>query len=312
VAAPLPSASPTPALFQPPSVASATRTNAPAALPAGVVCRLPYAEISEASGGFILYPGGQQQSDPNSVVATPGNTPGQIGVNTGLTYNSAAGTWAPVGAEWVSPNGLFYVYDDWRFSHKIRAVTIADGSSGDVTPDAGWYIIGTSNTGVYLGKASVAGTGPIPGAWFVAFGNSPAQIIDGGVWGRFFAGGLWGVDGGGNLVRHDVSTGAETVWGRGLLNVSRIAGFDLAGQPIVITGGAVTIYRANGSTIAVWPGTNGLSAGGWVSADKVGLWFSVGGGLVGAPGHGIYLWRPGVGAKLISVPEVNIAGPCGN
>jgi len=283
---------------------------APAPLRAGVVCRVPYAEISEASGGFILYPGGQQQTDPNSVVAMPGNTPGQIGVNGGLTYNSATNKWAPVGSEWASPNGLFYVYDDWRFSGKIRAVTIADGSSGDVTTDRGWYIIGTSDTGVYLGKAPVPGTAPIPGAWFVAFGKKPAQIIEQGSWRTFFEGGLWMVDGGGNIVRHDVATGAETVWGKGLRNVSWIVGFDVLGQPIVNTGGALAIYRANGSTIAIWPGTNGLSAGGRTAADKMGVWFSVAGGLVGAPGHGVYLWRAGKGPQLTSAPEVNIAGPC--
>jgi hypothetical protein len=308
---PLPSESPTPTLYQPPPLANASRTNAPEQLPAGVACRVPYAEISEARGGFILYPGGQRQSDPNSVVAMPGSTPGEVGVNSGLTYNSATDKWAPVGSEWVAPNGLFYVYDDWRLSGKIRAVTIADGSSGDVTTDGGWYIIGTSDIGVFLGKAPLPGAGPIPGAWFVAFGKAPARIIELGLWSRFFEGGLWMVDGGGNLVRLDVATGAETVWGKGLLSVSWVVGFDLSGQPIVNTGGALAIYRANGAMIAIWPGTNGLSAGGRAAADNMGIWFSVGGGLVGAPGHGVYLWRAGKGAQLISAPEVNIGGPCG-
>ncbi len=304
---PLARPSPTSSLFQAPVVGSSARAGSPIPLPAGINCRVPYADISEASGGFIFYPGGKQQSDPNSAVALPGNTPGQLGLNPGLTYDYATGTWFPVPPNWVAPNGSFYVYNT---DAKIRAVNTADGSDGDVTIEGGWYLIGVDNNGVYLGKMGGPGA-PVPGVWFVAFGYAPYQLIDHASWQRYYKGGLWTVDRDGNLIRYDVTTASETVWAKGLQNVASVVGFDFSDEPVVNTGGALAMYRADGSRIAIWPGTNGLSAAFLVGADPMGLWFSVGGGLVGAPGHGVYMWTPGVGAKLISAPEVNVFQGCG-
>ncbi len=91
---------------------------------------MPFAAISEASGGFIAYPGGARQDDPSSAVALPGNTPGQIGVNPGLAYDRVLGHWVPVPLDWLAPGGQTYAYQN---GGKIRAVTVLDGSSGDVT-----------------------------------------------------------------------------------------------------------------------------------------------------------------------------------
>jgi len=71
---------------------------------------MPYADISEASGGFISVPGGKQDGDPSAVVALPGGTPGRPGVNPGLTYLASIGRWVPVPWFWVAPNSSFYVY----------------------------------------------------------------------------------------------------------------------------------------------------------------------------------------------------------
>jgi hypothetical protein len=207
----------------------------------------------------------------------------------------------------VAPNGSFYVYNT---EGKVRAVSIADGSSGDVITDGGWYLIGTDNNGVYLGKTGGPGQ-PVPGAWYVSFGTAPSQLVDHGSWHRYYKGALWTVDRDGNLLRYDVANGAETIWAKGLSYVGSVVGFDLSGNPVVNTGGALAMYRSNGSRIAVWPGTNGLSAAFLVGADSMGLWFLVAGGLVGAPGHGVYLWTPSSGARLVSVPEVNVFQGCG-
>jgi hypothetical protein len=63
--------------------------------------------------------------------------------------------------------------------------------------------------------------------------------------------------------------------------------------------------------VTIWPGINGLSAAGYVFGDALGVEFAIGGGLVGAPGHGVYVWTPAGGPKQISTYEANIAGPCG-
>src|ERR1700674_1507233 len=189
-------------------VVSPTRTESPARSSpppaAQTTCRVPFSVISEASGGFITYPGGQRQDDPSSVVALPGYTPGQIGVNPGLAYDRALGRWVPVPPEWLAPGALTYAYAD--FTGTIRAVTPGGGSE-DVTADGGWELISTADTGVYAARPNVAG------AWFVPFGGVPQQIVDRGSWQRYFNGVLWGIDGSGQVFEHDLTSGAETVWG---------------------------------------------------------------------------------------------------
>jgi hypothetical protein len=284
----------------------------PAELPPGTTCRVPYADISEASGGFIFYPGGEMYGDPRSVVAMPGNTPGQVGVNGGLTYVPKTRTWLPVPAEWVTPSGSSYVYGDYMRSGKIRVVTIADGSAQDVTAEGGWYFVGTTDGGVYLGKSG-GPNAPNPGAWFVSFGSSlaPVQVADHGSWMRYFNGSLWTVTQDGNLARYDVATRSEVNWATGLGSRAWIVGFDLSGAPIVNRQGALAIYRADRSSTAIWSMPNGRGSGGRAIADSMGVWFEVGGGLAGTPGNGIYLWTPAAGAKLIVASDVHVAGGCG-
>src|ERR1700694_5045858 len=128
---PAPPASQSRVVSPPQPDASAGRTSSPP--PADqTTCRVPFSVISEASGGFISYPGGQRQDDPSSVVALPGNTPGQIGGNPGLAYDHVLNRWVPVPLDWLAPGGQTYVYMDFGTGN-IRGVTVADGSSGIVT-----------------------------------------------------------------------------------------------------------------------------------------------------------------------------------
>lgn len=286
-----PSPSPTPAI-------SAAPTSQPTTLPSGDACRIPYSDISEASGGFIYYPSGRKVPDPSSEVALPGNTPGAIGVNPGLTYVPSLNRWVPVPRGLVAPSGSFYAYTG---TDGIQRVTIADGHAENVA-GPGWEVLGMTDTGVY------ADHGSLPDAYWIAFGAQPQQVAVGGGWLTYNAGALWRIDASGNLTRHDVSTGVETNWGQ-VSQPSWITGFDAAGNPIIDAGGALIIHQADGTTVPVWAGTNG-SAGGFVYSNIVGTFFTVGGGLVGAPGHGVYQWTAGSGARLISANEVNVMGPC--
>ena len=284
--------------------ASGTRLEPPtqSPLPPDVVCRLPYADFSEATGGFIDYPTGQRHADAAATVALPGNTPGQIGVNPGLTYIASVGKWFPVPYEWVAPGGSFYAYAD--SSGIIRAVTTSDNSVRVLTNDGGWSILGTSDTEIFLGRNDR------PGVWVIVTWATPVPILDRGVWQKFAHGSVWGVDGSGNLVSHKFDgAGTDTTWGQ-VPGSAWVAGFDANGDPVVDIGGALKIFHADKSTTTVWPGTNSLSAGGRVFTDSHGLWFGVGGGLIDAPGHGIYLWTPSHGAQVVG-PELHPAGGCG-
>ena len=174
-----------------------------------------------------------------------------------------------------------------------------------MTTSGAWQLIGTTDTGVYAWQPNT------PGAWFVPFGGQPRQAIDHGSWERYANGALWGTDSSRHLLRHDLNSGAETTWGS-VLSVSSVAGFDALGEPVIYTGGALDLHHADGSTTPVWPGTNGLSASGYVFGDSHGIWFEVDGssGLVGAPGSGIYLWNARGRARRISPEPVHVMGIC--
>jgi len=235
------------------------------------------------------------------VVALPGGTPGQIGANPGLTYDLATGTWVPVPYHWLAPGGSLYAYEGYSNSI-IRAVNVVDGSNAAVVTGGGWLLMTTADDGVYVTKSDA------PGAWFIPFGGQPRLVIDHGSWQRLSNGYLWGVDASGNLVRHDMIGGGEMTWAT-VPASAWIVGFDPLGNPLVNRGGALLLVQAGNSITTLWPGTSG-SVGGRAAGDARGIWFEVGGGLVGAPGHGLYLWTAAAGAHLISSDEGNLAGGC--
>jgi hypothetical protein len=209
--------------------------------------------------------------------------------------------------QFLAPGGQTYAYEADYGKGKIRAVTVADGTSGDVTTEGNWLLIGVIDSGIYAGPATADS-----GAYFVPFGEQAQQVVAHGTWSRYDKGAVWGTDASNNLVRHDLTSGAETVWGH-MTSTSSISGFDASGEPVVYTGGALALHHQDGSTTAVWPGTNGLTSSGYVWGDSHGLWFEVDGssGLPGAPGSGIYLWSPEKGATRISdEPAVHVMGPC--
>jgi hypothetical protein len=300
---PEPSASstPSPAIYQPPVVASPSPTYSPSPV-AAASCGVPFSEISEANGGFIIYPGGQRQDDPSSTVALPGNAPGQIGVNPGLAYDRVLGKWVPVPLDWLAPGGQTYAYAD--SAGKIRGVTVADGSSGNVTTDGGWELLSSADDGVYVDKLNT------PGAWFVPFGAAPTQIVDHGSWLKYSNGALWGIDSSRKVIQHDVSTGVETAWGT-VSSVSDIVGFGTSGEPLVVTGGTLVMLHLNGFPTTLWPGIGDLGEGGRVYADALGVWFEVDGTRIGEQGTGIYLWTTAKGAQLIASEVVHVMGACG-
>ncbi len=261
---------------------AAASASPPPIVSTSLPCRIPIADVSEARGWFITYPGGRRQDDASSVVALPGGKPGQIGANPGLTYDHQAGTWVPVPYEWLAPGGGVY--------------------------------IDTEDDGVYTTRGE-------PGAWFIPFDGMSRQVVDHGYWERFNTGALWGFDHSGNLIRHDVGTGFENVVTT-LTGWIDIVGFDVQGDPLVIESPTtpssdpgqmyyLVLVHLNGSRTVIWS-VRGTRPVGRAIGDGHGVWFEVGAasGLIGRPGSGLYLWTVATGARLISSPEANLAGAC--
>ncbi len=203
---------------------------------------------------------------------------------------------------WLAPDGLTYAYQ--TYSGKIRAVTVLNGSAGDVTTSGSWELISTADDGVYAGQLN------LPGAWFVPFGGAPRQVVGHGTWQSYSNGALWGVDSSRNLIQHDLATGTETSWGT-VSSAAYLVGYATSGEPLVVTGGMLVMLRFNGAPTTLWPGTGGLGEGGRAFADALGIWFEVDGSRIAEPGTGIYLWTPDRGAQLLSSEVVHMMGGCG-
>ena len=265
----------------------------------GAPCRIPYADITEATGGFVSLPDGQRYADPAATVALPGQIPGRFGQNPGLTYLADIGKWVPVPLRWVSPDHSLFVYQS---GEQIRGVKIADNASFDVTSGAGWMLIGPGEGGVYIGKPG------IQGAWFVPYGSTPRQVADHGRWDVYSSGALWGWDASNNLLRLATAVGFESRWGA--KQYSWVAGFDRSGQPFVVAMGSMWLAHSDGSFTLIWNGNNDASPGAPVITIAAGSWFAVGGGRVGTPGHGFYLYVPGGGVKYLVGLDAILAGPC--
>ena len=298
VSSPARTASP-PRLESPSPLPTQTPAPTPPAL-AGAPCRIPLAYISEAYGWFIGYPGGNRIEAPDSQVALPGGTPGAIGQNPGLTYDHATRTWEPVPYLWLSPDGSTYAYG----FQSISAVNVRTGAVTKLAPGA-WNLFGVSNAGAYAWDAT--------GAALLPFDGGQAQrIAAGGYWFGYSNGAIWRDSGisPDPIVRHVLATGAEKTVTT-LHGWNTFQGFDAAGDPIMQTAPAIPssspqtynliVVHPNGSVVTIYSGEQ--QPEGYAVGDAHGIWFERGGGL--------YLWRPGVGARQVSDIEGNISGPCG-
>jgi hypothetical protein len=276
----------------------------PASLP-GAPCRLPLAYISEAYGLFLDYPSGAVEQDaPNSEAALPGNKPGEIGVNPGLTYLAATGTWVPAPRAWVAPGGAWYAYEDFN-QHTIYGVAIPGNTRTTLTQAAAdWNLFAVDDGGAYATQIGAAG------AWFLPFDGGPAvPVVDHGQWTDLNGGALWSADPNTFvLTRYDLATSVETTWAT-FATRHDIKGFDGAGRPLVeegpyVEGGDFTLSQVDqgGAMTALWHGQNDWVGRGIVS-DSHGLWLE--------SRAGIFLKTPTGGPMLIAGGYVgHPAGPC--
>lgn len=303
-------------------IASHARTAPPApspkATPTGPIvystapCRLPMGAITEASGVFVLYPGGALADAPGSEVALPGQEPGQIGANPGVTYDAVMRKWVPVPYFWLTPDGTTYVFEDYA-AGKIFAVDVANGTAKQLAVPPGRVLSGTSDIGVFV-------QAPAPGgAWFYPFDGAEAHVVaQGNYWLNYNSDSIWRFSSasGGSLERHNVLTGADVVLAT-LGGWNDIVGFDRQGDPLILNsadvpsssprqGYRLILIGADGHATALWSGT-GSRAVGLAVGDDHGVWFVIA-DSDGIPSHqALYLWTPRSGATRITNLDGNVA-----
>jgi hypothetical protein len=289
----------------PPSVAGRVFSTAP--------CRVPMSYVTEAKGYFVAYPGGATTPAPGSAIALPGGVPGTIGANPGLTYDVPLRRWVPVPPDWLVPSGTTYVFEDFT-AGAIYAVDVRSQAVQDLGKQQGWYIVGTTDTGVFVADSYQ------PGVWFLSFANpSPAQIAGGQGWTAYDHGALW-LQSGPELMRHDLATGGETVVAK-LSGWFTLVGFDVDGSPLLKTSNdvphsdprqrfALKEIGPKGEVKTLWAAVG--EPNDYAVGDAHGVWFELsdGGGIPNAGPSGLYLWTQRHGAVRMNRISLNLMGPC--
>jgi len=275
-------------------------------------CRLPVTNANRTSSGFLSLPDGKY---------TPAG-------EYGLTYDPALGTWLPVPANWVAPNGRAFAYvnrldanggaADAEMLHIVDAVTRSQ--TVWLLPQRG-AIIGWTVDGIYFSARDNAETLLIDPATGESHsiginmsepGTSWSELRDGYGWGVAYPGGYDTIGSGQyKLMRLDLSTGQAELWYASPAELW-LLGDDAEGRPILIEGSGSS--DGTGRPIAVVAQNKAVHLGTadqiftWdqvVVADSHGYWFS------GAMG-GIWLYTPAGGLRHVKSesPADMVAGPC--
>jgi hypothetical protein len=308
----------------PSSGAAPSPEPSPTSLVASLSCRLPISSYAGGSGGFVSFPAGTFSSDPASIIAGPGAN----------TYDRAAAKWLPVSRSAVTPDGTRYVEWD-ELNRSFRVVAVASGLQTEIGPafsgpawgaasiartnGSPWTLLDAAPDGVYATPpfGRVAGSG----LWFFAYsGGAEKQMATFGYWQAVGGSAAWGTRAPAapqgatvTIVRLDLGTGGAVDWFSQDGMDARVAGFDAAGHPVVVTSSQTSVQvwlvdgQNRGSRVLALPrpqaqgyqqNTAGVQS---VVGDANGVWL--------ATFDALYLSRDAV-TQRVSTVTGQIGGDC--
>jgi hypothetical protein len=296
------------------------------------------------AGGFLHFPGGVFRRDPHAdmlfdaktgLMRTPDqpylNAYGSPTTTVTLTYDRAVGRWLPVNRAQVSDDGLSYAYIDHEFgaapSQRIHVVDVRTGADQVVyrnTNNPLYAVVGLAQQNIYLTSCQPNETGG--NCWgplrrLDAMTGNIATISDRrGTWvisGRIGwmvtcwpaqyptpCFGIYDERGPNQLLRVDLATGNEEIWGHG--SGIDLIGIDRDGAPIITVGGASEcgVVRASApehmEPIFSLPINHTVGCGfRSATADRIGIWMQVE-YEPSATTVGIYLYSKASGVRKIS------------
>lgn len=287
-------------------------------------CRLPVvwspyqpgASAPANQWGFVVLPGGQlvtQSGPPPQAVQYQLGWPG-------LSYDRAVSRWLPVSRSAVSSDGLKYAYAEYdppgpsdgkavhANSGRIHIVDVRSGADTILysgSPSFG--VVDLETDAVFLTQVGIGYTPSAQGLYSLAIGGGIPRLMPGvnaqtdryswtpaseKVWWavEFAPGVLAGMGSGNELIRYDAAAGAVQTWATATSPAFlEIAGVDLTGRPITVTGPAstqdpnnadfsVSVVTAPGKASSIWdgnapPGPPSVTDahGVWMSADQA-IW----------------------------------------
>jgi len=248
-----------------------------------------------------------------------------------LTYDRAVGRWLPVNRAQVSDDGLRYVYVDHEptaaTSQSIHVVDVRTGSDHVVyrnTNNPLYAVVGLVQQNIYLTSCQPTETGgncwgPLrrldatTGNIATVSDRRGTWVISGQIgwvvtcWPAQFPTPCFGIydeRGPNQLLRVDLATGNEEIWGSG--SGIDLIGIDGGGAPIITLGGTSEcgLVRASGPgqmvPIFSLPINHTVGCGfRSATADRIGIWMQV---EYEPPGTtaGIYLYSKASGVRKIS------------
>jgi hypothetical protein len=260
---------------------------------------------------------GQQQSVETSVKPV-------LKGSSGIAFDVPFSRWVPASPEVISSDGSQYAWTE-RESHGLLHVTkVADGSdrtfAAGPPPDLQGHgpaipaPIGITTESVFL----TYGWEGTSGVWRLDLASGSLIKLTGLPSPSYGAGTIWleltrGPDhvgmysDGDTLARMDLKSGAVQDWFHRDNVVVRYLGFDLEGNPWVLTG---TFRAIDPRVFEIWrvrgPGQADLVLSGQqvsrVITDKHGTWF--------ANGSGVYLYSGGRLQRVSSASVGEVVGPC--
>ncbi len=296
------------------------------------------------AGGFLHFPGGTFRGDPHADMVFDAKTPGLMRTpdqpylyaygspitDVTLTYDRAVGRWLPVNRAQVSDDGLRYVYVDHEVgaapSQRIHVVDVRTGSDQVVYRDTNtlYAVVGFVQQNIYLTECQPNETGG--NCWGPLWrldattGNIATVSDRRGTWvisGRIGwmvtcwpaqypvpCFGIYDERGPNQLLRVDLATGNEEIWGRG--SGIDLIGTDGDGAPLITVGGTseceVVRVSAPEKTEPIFslPINHTVGCGfRSATADRIGIWLQV---EYVPPGTtaGIYLYSKASGVRKIS------------
>jgi hypothetical protein len=248
-----------------------------------------------------------------------------------LTYDRAVGRWLPVNRAQVSDDGLRYAYVDYEpgaaLSQRIHVVDVRKGSDQVVhgeTSKPSYDVVGLVRQNIYLTACQPTETGG--NCWGplqrldATTGNIATVSDHRGTWvinGRVGwmvtcwpaqdpapCFGTYDERGPNQLLRVDLATGNEEIWGRG--SGIDLIGLDGDGAPLITVGGASEcgVLRAGApeqmEPIFSLPINHTVGCGfRSATADRIGIWLQV---EYEPPGTtaGVYLYSKASGVRKIS------------
>jgi hypothetical protein len=302
------SPSPSPSGGPTPSPTASPNPTPPASVLASLTCRIAISNGSTGSGGWISLPGGAFSYDAGSRVSVPFNT-GSYAF--GLTQDLALNRWLPVRREWVTPDGMNYVYPDWSYGSSLRVIDRNGNSRLLAGYQPGyWNILSAEAEGVYVDTS--------PGLLLVGWDGALHRITGDGYWQAVGGGSAYAANGASlptgaanTLIRRDLRTGATADFFTVPGLISRVAGFGAGGAPVIEASDSRTfeIWVAGNppTRLLSWPQPVANAMGHIIAihsvlGDRYGTWI--------ATNEALYLYTPTAGLEQASTVTGQLASNC--